>query len=107
MRRLLIAGAIMSCSFPAVAQNVPRYDVEKYCQRVASAVGGSAQIENACISQEQEAYDGLKSSWASVAAKTQAYCDKVARAVGGTYQIMATCIEQESSATQAKPGFKY
>lgn len=107
MKIAAVSLAIAFTPAVALADSVPRYDVGAYCGKVAEAVGGSAQIENTCITQEQNAYNGLKARWLEIDTKAKSYCDRVASAVGGTYQIMSTCIDQETSAANSKPGFEY
>jgi hypothetical protein len=84
---------------------IPAYDVETYCSQVADAVGGSNQIRNACIGQQQTAYDSLKFRWASIPGRTAAYCDSIGKAVGGSYEILQACVQQELAAEKA-PSFK-
>lgn len=108
MRYLIFAAATVWLATQAKAQSMPpRYDVAKYCEKVAASIGGSSQIENTCIRQEQSAYNTLKSSWPTIPSKVTTYCDKVASSVGGTYAILRTCIEQETNASSTKPGFQY
>jgi hypothetical protein len=89
------------------SQDVPRYDPDKYCEDVSHSIGGSAVIFNACLSQEQTAYDDIKSQRASVSMMTMSYCDDIARAVGGSYVILDSCIQQEKEARSLTPQFRY
>lgn len=102
-----IVGALMLGTSAYAQSGPPRYDVESYCGKVAAAVGGSSQIMNTCMRQEQTAYNDLKSRWTSVPSQAATYCNKVSGAVGGTYQILKTCIEQETQASSSKPKFQY
>lgn len=108
MRCLVLMAMTISLASHAEAQSgPPRYDVAKYCEKVAASIGGSSQIENSCIRREQTAYNALKISWSSLPAKTAAYCDKVASSVGGTYAILKSCLERETKASSDKPEFQY
>lgn len=96
-------------SIPAFGQNLPRYDADAYCKKVAS-VGGtySATIENACIDQEQQAYDRLKSGWDGYPSQAESYCDRVATVGGaGSYSILGACIQQEIQARTGSKHFRY
>lgn len=112
MRRLgMILTALQALSTPTFAAEVPRYDVEAWCEQVSNAGGGSsAMIYNGCFDQEQDAYTSLKQDWARVPAKTQHWCNQVAKSGGGgSYMILKGCIDQEVDATQERGGkaFKY
>lgn len=100
---LLYAG----CAIAADAPAPPRYDVATYCRNVGNTIGGSASIEQSCMQQEQTAYNGLKSAWATYPARAKSYCDMVARTIGGSYSIMASCIEMEVGAAKGAQPFKF
>jgi len=104
---LLALGIVTVEGRLAAAAPLPRYDPPGYCMQVADVVGGSSQILNTCIGQEQESYDWLKARWSGIPERMQAYCDDVARAVGGTYQILETCLEQEAEADRSMPKFEF
>jgi hypothetical protein len=107
IRYVAAVAAVLSSATLVVAQDLPRYDPPTYCRTVADAVGGSAQIENVCLTQEQGAYDGLKARWQEIPERVRSYCDQVGRAVGGTYQILSTCIDQELQAGSSTPSFRF
>ena len=91
----------------ALAADLPRYDVEKHCSRVASISGSSAMIKNGCMDMEQEAYDKLKPLWASIPGKTQQHCGQVAKVSGGSYSILEGCIDMETEEAAKPRQFKY
>jgi hypothetical protein len=105
----------MSAAFLAVlpgvahAASLPHYDVEAHCKEVANFGGSySASLDNACLTQEQTAYDALKAKWSDVPAEAQAHCDEVARFGGhGSYKLLEACIEQEMRARGERPKFQY
>ena len=102
----LIAGSIASvgfgCSIAAAGTTLPRYDVNGYCNKVAGFGGNySQELFGACMDQEQEAYDGLKPSWAYLPRSTRDYCNKVATFGGqGSYELLQACVQQESDAAR-------
>lgn len=106
-RWLFLILAILFTAAPASAFDLPRYDVDSYCQQVAQVSGGSATIYNGCIEMEQSAYNDLKQSWASVPEKTAKYCNRVARTSNGSYTILQGCIDMEMDAAGNKVGFQY
>jgi len=54
MIRYLISVAVMAFALPAIAQDLPRYDVKAHCDQVASFTGSpSEMIRQGCFQQEQ------------------------------------------------------
>jgi hypothetical protein len=106
----LVTTNVMLC-LPAVAQEqeMPKYDPEAYCHKVASFGGSlSETMLGACMDQEQAAYDALKPQWPQVADHVRAYCDKVARFGGdGSYTMLGACIQQENEAGQSNQNRKF
>lgn len=106
MRRIVLAVAVFISSYAvAGAASLPEFDVDGYCGRISEITGGSNQIRNTCIQQEQAAYDAMKASWSEIPERTQSYCSQIGSAVGGSYNIMHTCIQQEMGASEA-PKFR-
>lgn len=91
----------------ARAQDMPRYDVEAYCQEVAEFSGGSEMIFNGCMEMEQDAYNSRKAEWASLPGKARDYCDEVAEFSGGSYAILDGCLDMETEAAASTPTFQY
>jgi hypothetical protein len=91
----------------AQAQSLPRYDVSSYCRMVSDVSGGSSMIYSGCIDMEQDAYNDLKSRWASISSTTISYCQEVASVSGGTYMILNGCIDMEQDAAGGDNSFKY
>lgn len=104
---LALLSPLLLTTALASAFDLPRYDVDSYCQQVAQVSGGSATIYNGCIDMEQSAYNDLKQSWASIPGKTAKYCNRVARTSNGSYTILQGCIDMEMDAAGNKAGFQY
>jgi hypothetical protein len=99
--------ALLAMAVPAVAE-LPRYDVAAYCRRTASLTGNySAWLDNACVEQEQRAYDGLKVSWDALPADMRGHCESTTRIVGGSYWLLDACVQQEIRARKGAVRFKY
>jgi len=97
-----ISGAllltIISAS-AAIAGDLPNYPVEAWCNKIASAVGAKSEmLYGGCISQEQSAYDSLKTVWADLPQRTKTWCDQIAKSTGGSYLVLKGCLDQEDSA---------
>jgi hypothetical protein len=96
---------------PLAAQSdvPPHYDAEAYCKEVANLGGNySAFMDNACLDQEQKAYDGLKAKWSDLPAEARTYCDEIALFGGkGSYFMLNACIEQEMRARTSRPKFQH
>ena len=107
LRTVLALLAAIFVVPPAVAGEIPRFDVKGYCNSVADISGGSSMIYNGCIDMEQQAYNALKSSWAGLPDRQQKYCHEVAEISGGSYMILKGCIDMESDAAGAPSTFEY
>jgi hypothetical protein len=96
MRGILARALSLGISAPALAEDMPKFEPEAYCKKVASFGGNySAMVESGCITTEREAYDDTKVEWQNLAASIKTHCDKVAKSGGGSYAILKRCIEIE------------
>lgn len=105
---IIIATALFAV--PAFAQDLPRFDVEKYCDEIASLGGSSSEMmKGACFDQEQTAYDKSKSRWTELPSSIRSYCLDISRFGGASYMMLDACIDQEIKAKQGNDGraFKY
>lgn len=109
-----VAGALgcwLGLVGPGFAAEVPRFDVEAHCEKIASFGGSySAVLDEACFAQEQQAYDRLKPMWPQLPAEMAAHCEKIASFGGpGSYTLMEACVQQEMQASGGKAGrtFKF
>jgi hypothetical protein len=95
--RFLLVTAVSLIVTSASANDLPRYDPDGWCKRVAEIGGGKSEmIRRGCFEQEQSAYDKLKPLWAGIPAKTRRWCDQVARAGGrGSYAALEQCLDME------------
>jgi hypothetical protein len=110
--RSTIATEILVCTLAAAislvstaADGLPQYDPEAHCKELASFVRSDrAALENACLAEEQSAYDALKNGWSDVPAEARTHCDEVARCCGtGSYFLLQACIQQELAARSSRP----
>ncbi len=76
--------------------NIPRFNIEKFCQTVADTSGGSYQIMQGCLQLEREAKNSLNAM--NIEHKITTFCKEVAETSGGSYQIMHGCVQMERSA---------
>ncbi|MGE6917615.1 hypothetical protein [Achromobacter kerstersii] len=107
IQKLLVSITLSLMGSSAYAVEMPRYDPEAYCKRVANTSGGSAMIYSGCIDMEQTSYNKLKPIWATLAEKTQKYCDRIAKTSGGSYMILDGCMDMETQAASNPKGFKF
>lgn len=107
MRKTLLTALLFLPFGTTIAENMPRYNPEQYCQQVANISGGSSMIFNGCIDMEQQSYNNLKARWGSLPNRTKSYCHEVASVAGGTYSILEGCIDMETDASNASKGFQY
>lgn len=90
----------------AVAQDLPRFDVDKYCESISQIGGGSHSLFNTCVGLEQGAYDNLTASWDGVSARIRRHCAELGAIGGGTYQMVETCVRMEQEAAGGRKTFK-
>lgn len=75
---------------------IPYYNMEALCDQVSANVGGSHQVREACIDQENKAKQLMFNRPPTV--EITRFCSEVAKNVGGSYQAFNTCAEQEVAA---------
>lgn len=110
MQRCAISTLLLILSGTcALAQEVPRYDPEGWCKRVADIGSGSSEwLKSACLEQEQAAYDKLKPAWQEVPKKTRNWCDQVAKSGGrGSYVLLEQCVDTEFFAKKQNDNSKF
>jgi hypothetical protein len=91
----------------AALAEMPNYDVDAYCKRVADLAGSSQQMLKLCIAQEQRSYDHLKPDWDRLPSTMRSYCDRVANAAGQSFHMLELCIAQEQAAKRDNDGTKF
>lgn len=104
---ITIAAIALLWSVQAIAQDMPRFDVEAHCEEIAEFGGGSHQIYNGCIQMEQGAYNTLKGRWANVSARIRNHCVDIAQFGGGSYQILHGCVQMEEDAAGNRQSFSF
>lgn len=95
------AIGLLAFSSAALASDLPRYDVEGYCEMIAS---GSHDMFNFCIEEEQKAYDELRTMASSVESQTLSYCEPIA---GDSYDMLLFCINEEVEAADNRRSFSF
>jgi hypothetical protein len=101
IRNSVLSLLILCASGAAQAANdaddlLPKFDMEKLCTRAIQQTWTSTRSYAACVGSEQQAYDELRASWTSLAAKTRVFCDKVSRSLDSSYVTLQECIRGES-----------
>src|ERR1700760_4304293 len=82
-----------------VADAIPQLDVAKECR----FEGGSSEIYDRCMHDENEALEELRTTWTKVGSADRASC--VAEATNGVYASyieLLTCLEMARDLAQAK-----
>jgi hypothetical protein len=103
----MVIAAMAVAGASSARAEMPNYDVEGHCKQVGDAVGGSEEIRQACLQEEQAAYDKLKPKWDGLPTAMKNHCDQVGRAVGESFEILQACVEQEIQATKANQQFQF
>lgn len=95
------AIGLLALSSTVLGSDLPRYDVEGYCETTAD---GSHDMFNFCIDEEQKAYDQLRPMASSIEQQTMNYCNDVA---GDSYDMLLFCIEEETEAANNRRSFSF
>jgi len=78
------------------SDNIPQYDVARYCRRMSDTVGGSYSIEKNCREREEAAWDDIRQM--DIPERIRSYCNSMAVVVGGSYLTYRTCADRELDA---------
>ena len=74
----------------------PEYDIDAYCENIATAAGGSYVIENGYLDMEVGARAEVEGT--DVEPRIMQHCNEVATFAGGSYNVLKGCIEMEKRA---------
>ena len=110
MKRVLQATVLAGClPMAALADEIPRFDVETQCEMVASIGGEFSNVTyNGCIQMEQAAYNRLQTEWASIPGGVRRQCEEVATVTGsGSYSTLGGCIDMETQAADNRKSFSF
>jgi hypothetical protein len=95
---LPLEPALLALAIVLVADQVPTFDVQSFCRRVAAMAEplGDAGL---CLRKEFETRDQLVKQWAQFPAADRAYCRQLTT-IGGdpTYTELLTCLELQRDA---------
>ena len=90
--KTVLALSTLALSSLAMAADIPRFEVEAICKEIS---GGSHDMFNFCIEQEQKSYNQLRDEAESIDARMMNYCNEGA---GDSYEVLLFCIEDETYA---------
>lgn len=105
--KLVVLALVLIAAPGAARAEMPNYDVEAHCRQVGQVAGGSQEMENFCLRQEQSAYDSLKPVWDGLPASLRSHCDQVAQMAGGSFEMLKFCVGQEIKAARANQRFHF
>lgn len=103
MRSALLAILLLlSCIGGGEASDLPRYNVEQHCSKIAKFGGSMSEaLRESCFDMEQKAYDTLKASWGDLPSSMRRHCHGIATFGGdGSYSLLESCIEIERQAQE-------
>lgn len=107
MKKTLIVFLLFVVPASVYALDIPKYNVDKFCNQLSKAADGSAAVKNACFDLEQETYNKLKKEWKNIPENTKTHCDTIARGLGESYQAFNECVKLEAKEQKKKKEFKY
>lgn len=87
-------------SFPATAQELPRFDIEPTCKEAQPLTPQDTNPYESCMRDETAAERQLREIWSSAAASQRDICGQEAQ-IGGTpsYVDMLTCLQMAQGTT--------
>jgi hypothetical protein len=97
----LAALAIILADAPAMAQDIPSFDLQKTCRVVANGAQGTAQ---GCMASEQDARGQLERRWTSFKPDSRSRCAQETQ-IGGSpsYVEVLTCVELAEGKLEPTP----
>lgn len=103
MKIIWLVAVAATITSPAMAQEIPKFDINAHCKKIASLGDSySATLDKACLDMEQSDFDKLKSTWPTASSRLRASCTVDAEFGGlGSYTMLGTCIEMGASADTA------
>jgi hypothetical protein len=99
---MILPALLLASSFTvAVADRVPRLNIEASCRADSRAAGNVSPDIDACMKSENAARDQLAKNWNSFAARDRASCLALTTTgTAGTYTELLTCVEMKRDARQ-------
>lgn len=99
----VIVGSLFLLS-PVEAGNLPRFDINKHCHRVAHFGGSySEELEQCCLRYEEGAYSYLEAVWKVTPHVIKAECLEQASFCGaGSYSLLKSCVAREVKLEQVR-----
>lgn len=109
MKTFAVALALGLTTAGAARAEMPDYDVNAHCKAIAAFGGAPSQtLLNACLQQEQAAYDHLKPSWDALPVAMREHCNSIARFGGpGSFTLLDACVDQENAAARNNATFQF
>ena len=99
---MVLLGSLSS--FPATAQEPPRFNVEATCKAAQPLSAQDTNPYESCMRDETAAEQQLRDIWSSAAVNQRSMCGQEAQ-IGGTpsYVDMLTCLQIAQGATPTSP----
>ena len=99
---MILPALLLAAQFTvAVADGVPRINIDASCRAAMKAVVGLGQTMDACMNSENGARDRLAGVWTQFPAVDRANCLALTTTgTTGTYTELLTCLEMKRDARQ-------
>ena len=107
MKRSILAGAVVLLAGPALADAVPKLDIERTCKSANQASVGLSDKANeeGCLRSERDAKREAEKNWGNYKPAAKAQCQSQFKAGGyPSYVEMVTCLELASGSVPTQPG---
>lgn len=99
--RYIIAAAVIMAATPAIAEEIPRFDVDGYC---TGLFPDSQSMTLVCLKSQQESYNALKPVWSQIPAAIRDHCTEL---FPDAYKMVEVCVEKEMESAQANESFEF
>jgi len=101
--RFLLAILLLGSASLAVAQGVPKINIEPSCRAAAKGSGGLTQDFDSCRRSEEAARDILVKQWKNFRAADRDSCYRLTTTgTPGTYTELLTCVEMRRDARELR-----
>jgi hypothetical protein len=105
---VLLIATLWGPAAPAqLPPGMPDYDVKGHCGRQSEMLGGGDFWMKACLTQEQESYNELKTIWDSVPQRVKRHCRQQTALFLASYFWLHACVAQELESGEAVKNFEF
>lgn len=95
---ILAACTALAWSQAAVAQDLPSFDVRRYCV-VMEVSSSGAYATQRCLDDESRSAEAVKMNWERLPAERRSACARIARDAGQSFFVLEACLRSVAGST--------